>query len=206
MYRLCSMLAVVALLSYPSAVVAQFGRGGGGGPGTSPANPGPRAPLPRGGENQHPGTGGAPIPYGSPQVVPSQQPTPSGGGGSAPTDSTGLAVRVCNRSSSVATVAVGYKRESEWVAEGWWTVKTSTCTGALVTGINSSVYMYATSSDGGIWVPDVGQVKFCVDVRDPFDLKDAKCGSMAHSDYEWRTFGKLVRDPVDGMLTWTLGD
>ena len=62
-------------------------------------------------------------------------------------------LRVCNKTPSRIGVALGYKAERDWTAEGWWTVDAESCETLLAGTLTSRFYyMYAVDYDqGGEW-------------------------------------------------------
>lgn len=70
-------------------------------------------------------------------------------------------LRICNDTTSMIGVALGYRKEGTWVSEGWWQVPGETCA-SLIEGdlANRYYYLYAEDADrGGQWR---GEVAMCV--------------------------------------------
>ncbi|KAB0678759.1 DUF1036 domain-containing protein [Aureimonas leprariae] len=69
--------------------------------------------------------------------------------------------RVCNGTQSLVGVAVGYRAEAGWTAEGWWQIPATTCKSVIEGPLSSRYYyLYAEDQDGrGLWA---GGVNFCV--------------------------------------------
>ncbi len=69
--------------------------------------------------------------------------------------------RVCNGTQSLVGVAVGYRAEAGWTAEGWWQIPATTCKSVIEGNLSSRYYyLYAEDQDGrGLWA---GGVNFCV--------------------------------------------
>jgi uncharacterized membrane protein len=62
-------------------------------------------------------------------------------------------LRLCNKTESKISVAIGYKSKESWVTEGWWTVDASSCD-TIVDGPLDSRYYYVYAVDttnGGEW-------------------------------------------------------
>lgn len=62
-------------------------------------------------------------------------------------------LRLCNKTDSTVSVALGYKSEDGWQSEGWWNIEGGKC-GPLLTGPLGSrfYYIYAVDSRrGGEW-------------------------------------------------------
>lgn len=80
--------------------------------------------------------------------------------------------RLCNDTSSLVGVALGYRQNGEWISEGWWQVPSQTCTSLLEGDLNSRFYyLYAEDADlGGRWT---GKVQMCTDSK-KFLIKGVK--------------------------------
>jgi uncharacterized membrane protein len=69
-------------------------------------------------------------------------------------------LKLCNTTSSRIGVAIGYRDQSGWTTEGWWTLAAQTCE-TLFKGALSSRYWYVHAIDydrGGEWA---GQSFMC---------------------------------------------
>ena len=62
-------------------------------------------------------------------------------------------LRVCNKTTNRVGIAVGYKADSDWTTEGWWTVEGDSCATILAGPlVGRFYYMYAVDYDqGGEW-------------------------------------------------------
>ena len=61
--------------------------------------------------------------------------------------------RMCNKTSAMIGVSVGYQQEKEWTTEGWWNLPANKCE-VLVEGPLLSRYYYVYAVDyqnGGEW-------------------------------------------------------
>lgn len=70
-------------------------------------------------------------------------------------------LRLCNKTSSRVSVAVGYKDQKGWASEGWWTMEPQKCL-TLLKGelIARYYYIYAVDNDkGGSWS---GNAMMCI--------------------------------------------
>jgi uncharacterized membrane protein len=64
--------------------------------------------------------------------------------------------RVCNKTTSLVGIAIGYKADRDWTTEGWWTIESDNCA-TLLAGplVGRYYYMYAIDYDqGGAWGGD----------------------------------------------------
>ncbi|WP_425305405.1 DUF1036 domain-containing protein [Chthonobacter albigriseus] len=62
-------------------------------------------------------------------------------------------LRLCNKTDSTVSVALGYKGKEGWRSEGWWNIEGGKC-GPLLTGALGSRYYYIYAVDsrrGGEW-------------------------------------------------------
>jgi uncharacterized membrane protein len=61
--------------------------------------------------------------------------------------------RVCNKTASRVGIAIGYKADSDWTTEGWWTIEADNCATILAGPlVGRYYYMYAVDYDqGGVW-------------------------------------------------------
>jgi uncharacterized membrane protein len=62
-------------------------------------------------------------------------------------------LRVCNKTPSRIGIAIGYRAQKDWTAEGWWTIDADSCVTLLAgTLTNRYYYMYAVDYEqGGEW-------------------------------------------------------
>ncbi|HMQ57877.1 MAG TPA: DUF1036 domain-containing protein [Rhizobiaceae bacterium] len=69
--------------------------------------------------------------------------------------------RVCNSTSELVGVAIGYRAQAGWITEGWWRIEPAACK-TLISGALSSRYYYLYAEDaarGGRWE---GPIRMCV--------------------------------------------
>lgn len=61
--------------------------------------------------------------------------------------------RVCNDTTSLVGVALGYSDDGNWKTEGWWQIPGETCASLLEGSLSSRFYyIYAEDADrGGQW-------------------------------------------------------
>lgn len=62
-------------------------------------------------------------------------------------------LRLCNKTGSTVSVAIGYKAKEGWRSEGWWNIGGQKC-GTLLSGSLASRYYYLYAVDanrGGEW-------------------------------------------------------
>lgn len=62
-------------------------------------------------------------------------------------------LRLCNKTSSTVSIAIGYKTQEGWRTEGWWNIEGNKC-GPLLTGALGSRYYYlyaVDSAHGSEW-------------------------------------------------------
>jgi uncharacterized membrane protein len=69
-------------------------------------------------------------------------------------------LKLCNATGSRVGVAIGYRKASGWITEGWWNISAKTCD-TLLKGKVPSRYIYVYAIDyerGGEWA---GTTKMC---------------------------------------------
>ena len=73
--------------------------------------------------------------------------------------------RLCNDTTSLVGVALGYRESGKWVTEGWWQIPGETCTSLIEGDLNSRFYyLYAEDADkGGQWR---GEIFMCTADRE----------------------------------------
>lgn len=62
-------------------------------------------------------------------------------------------LRLCNKTSSPVSIAIGYRASDDWRTEGWWNIPGNQC-GTLLPGplLSRYYYLYAVDSNrGGEW-------------------------------------------------------
>jgi uncharacterized membrane protein len=62
-------------------------------------------------------------------------------------------LRLCNKTESTVSIAIGYKASDGWRTEGWWNIEGAKC-GTLLSGSLGSRYYYLYAVDasrGGEW-------------------------------------------------------
>lgn len=65
--------------------------------------------------------------------------------------------RICNDTTSLVGVALGYRESGDWISEGWFQIQAESCS-SLIEGDLSSrfYYVYAEDADrGGQWRGDI---------------------------------------------------
>ena len=73
--------------------------------------------------------------------------------------------RLCNDTTSLVGVALGYRDSGKWITEGWWQVPGETCASLIEGDLNSRFYyIYAEDADkGGQWR---GEIFMCTADRE----------------------------------------
>ena len=73
--------------------------------------------------------------------------------------------RLCNDTKSLVGAAIGYRKEGEWVSEGWFQVPAESCTSIIEGDLGSRFYyVYAEDADrGGQWR---GEIFLCTSERE----------------------------------------
>ncbi len=73
--------------------------------------------------------------------------------------------RICNDTNSLVGVALGYRKDGEWISEGWFQVQAESCSSLVEGDLNSRFYyVYAEDAQrGGQWR---GDIFLCTDERE----------------------------------------
>jgi uncharacterized membrane protein len=66
--------------------------------------------------------------------------------------------RICNKTTSHASIAIGYKDGDDWVSEGWWNLETGDCAVVVEGDLQNQYYYVRGEADDGHWTDDY---KFC---------------------------------------------
>lgn len=83
--------------------------------------------------------------------------------------------KVCNKTIDEINVAVGYKKDGGWIANGWWPLKAGECATVYVGDARAKVfYVRATTKDQGDW-GDGEKVTFCITSKRMDDFPDMPC-------------------------------
>ncbi|MER0239452.1 DUF1036 domain-containing protein [Fulvimarina sp. MAC8] len=69
--------------------------------------------------------------------------------------------RVCNGTSNLVGVAIGYRAEAGWTSEGWWRIPAESCK-PLITGQLKSRYYYLYAEDANGEARWAGEINLCV--------------------------------------------
>ncbi len=98
---------------------------------------------------------------------------------SLPVDDARADLRVCNKTSSRVSTAIGYRDTEGWVTEGWWTLQPVTCETILSGPLGARFYyIYALDADQGGWWS--GESFMCTQHR-MFKIRGIdKCGDRGY--------------------------
>ena len=88
-------------------------------------------------------------------------------------------LRVCNKTSSRVSTAIGYRDNEGWVTEGWWTLDPVSCQTILSGALGARYYyVYALDADQGGWWS--GEAFMCTQHR-MFKIRGIdKCGDRGY--------------------------
>ena len=104
--------------------------------------------------------------------------------------------KICNKTSTSVDAAFGYKKNGDWVSEGWWHIDPGQCKKVYGKELDAQkYYFYADAADGsGEWK---GDYTFCTLEKEFTIIGDTNCKSRG---YKPRGFREVdVGDSVD----WT---
>ncbi len=88
-------------------------------------------------------------------------------------------LRVCNDTSSLVGVSLGYRKDNNWRTEGWWRIPGNQCA-SLINGTLESRYYYVYAEDaerGGQWR---GEVTMCTRDREFTIIGNKNCFQRGH--------------------------
>ena len=106
-------------------------------------------------------------------------------------------LKLCNTTASRIGVAIGYRDQSGWTTEGWWTLAAQTCE-TLYKGVLSSRFWYVHAIDydrGGEWA---GQSFMCTTDKS-FTIR----GVQECTDRGYKRTGFFEVDTQDAQ-DWTI--
>lgn len=88
--------------------------------------------------------------------------------------------RLCNDTTSLVGVALGYRESSKWITEGWWQIPGETCASLIEGDLNSRFYyIYAEDADkGGQWR---GEIFMCTADREFRIVGVEECFARGHN-------------------------
>ena len=97
----------------------------------------------------------------------------------AATETARADLRVCNKTSSRGSTAIGYRDNEGWVTEGWWTLDPVSCQTILSGPLGARYYyVYALDADQGGWWS--GEAFMCTQHR-MFKIRGIdKCGDRGY--------------------------
>ena len=106
----------------------------------------------------------------------------------------GLAV--CNDTTVLHSVAIGYKVKGDWVSQGWWNIEPDQCVTVLAEDLVNRYYYLTAHADG--WAFDDEGIGFCI-LADVFDITgDQDCDGRGYSQGKFLELdtGKTAKDHV----------
>jgi uncharacterized membrane protein len=91
---------------------------------------------------------------------------------------------ICNETSTVQGVSVGYRGAADWTSEGWWNILPSDCA-TLVTGdLTQRYYYYRAEINGGPF-DGTGQT-FCTLKNEYTIVGDKNCEARGYDNEDFR--------------------
>ncbi|SLN31741.1 hypothetical protein TRL7639_01355 [Falsiruegeria litorea R37] len=106
----------------------------------------------------------------------------------------GLAV--CNDTTVLHSVAIGYKSDGDWFSQGWWNIEPDQCATVLAGDLANRYYYLLAKADA--WEFDHGGVGFCI-LNDVFDItgdQDCEGRGYARGQFLELDTGKSAKDHV----------
>jgi uncharacterized membrane protein len=93
--------------------------------------------------------------------------------------------KICNKTKTAVDAAFGYKKDGDWVAEGWWHIEPGKCKTVFGGDLESQkYYFYADTADGdGQWG---GDYTFCTLEKEFKIAGDTNCKSRGYKPRGFR--------------------
>ena len=114
---------------------------------------------------------------------------------------TGAGIEICNETSDIQSVSIGYDGAEGWTSEGWWVAEPGECVTPLLDGTNRRYLYYRAEVDGGDFA---GQSYFfCTSPHEFTIVGDNDCEARG---YDREDFREIDTTGVSGMFTFTLVD
>jgi uncharacterized membrane protein len=105
-------------------------------------------------------------------------------------------MKVCNKTSKPAKVALGRFDGKQWTSQGWWTIAAKDCAKLISGPLDARFYyLYGTDGASGTWDGGNG---FCTTASDKFSI--AGRGSCAQHGYDRKGFFEV---DTGNNLSWT---
>jgi uncharacterized membrane protein len=95
-------------------------------------------------------------------------------------------LEICNDTQARQTVAIGYKKDGDWMSEGWWSIDAGACKTPVSGGLKSRYYYYLSKSSG--WEFTDENIAFCTESNVFTIVGDQDC---AQRGYEKSYFRKI---------------
>src|SRR5258706_3717140 len=93
--------------------------------------------------------------------------------------------KICNKTKSAVDAAFGYKKDGDWVSEGWYKIKAGACKVVYDRDLDDQKYYFYddTPDDSGKWD---GDYNFCTS-DEPFKIVgDTNCKSRGYKPRGFR--------------------
>lgn len=103
-------------------------------------------------------------------------------------------LEICNDSTATQSVALGYKKDADWVSEGWYIFEPGQCLTVLTGDLKNRYYYVTATADG--WTFDHEDIAFCVSPQ-AFDITgDTDCQARGYVTNLFRKIdtGKTAKD------------
>ncbi|WP_425052249.1 DUF1036 domain-containing protein [Psychromarinibacter sp. S121] len=124
-----------------------------------------------------------------PQTTPDT--TPSGDAG----------LEICNDTSDVQSVTIGYEGAEDWTSEGWWNIDPGDCMVPALDGVNRRYIYYRAEIDGGDFYGE--NYFFCTTPEAFVIVGDTECEARG---YDREDFAEVDTGGTTGTFTLTLVD
>ncbi|SDE18470.1 DUF1036 domain-containing protein [Ruegeria marina] len=103
-------------------------------------------------------------------------------------------LEICNDTAATQSVALGYKKDGQWVSEGWYVFDPGQCLTVLSGDLKNRYYYVNAIADG--WEFDHQDIAFCV-APEAFDIAgDKNCQARGYVTHLFRKIdtGETARE------------
>ncbi|MCG6901209.1 MAG: DUF1036 domain-containing protein [Rhodobacter sp.] len=109
----------------------------------------------------------------------------------------GEGLKICNDTTDIQSVSVGYEGAEGWTSEGWWNIDPQDCSTILSGALQKQYYYYRAEVDGGSF--DGENYTFCTTPEAYTIVGDTDCEARG---YDQETFREI--NVGQGITTYTL--
>jgi len=110
-------------------------------------------------------------------------------------------LKICNGTSEVQSVSVGYEGVEKWTSEGWWVLEPTKCATVIGGDLDKQFYYFRAEMNGGEF--EGGNFYFCTNSKEYTIVGDTNCSErgFAREDFYQIDTGNNSND-----FTFTMND